>query len=281
MIRDVCVVIGVGGMGVTVARRLGSGRSLVLADIDAEALRHNEDELLGEGHHVTTAQVDVTSHSSVAELAAAADAAGPVTSVVHTAGLSPEQASVSAILAVDLLGVALTLDAFGAVIAHGGAGVVIASMAAHLSPPLAPDVEFQLATAPVDDLLTLQPSDPNRFSGPGEAYAYAKRVNQLCVAQAATAWGRRGARINSISPGIISTAMGRQELAGESGGAMQAMIDGSGCQRIGTADDIAGVVDFLLSPAANFVTGTDILVDGGVTAAFRTGQIEFGQIATG
>jgi NAD(P)-dependent dehydrogenase (short-subunit alcohol dehydrogenase family) len=280
MIRDICVVIGVGGMGATVARRVGPGRSLVLADIDAKALGQTADQLLDEGHRVTTAQVDVTSRSSVVELAAVAAAAGPITSVVHTAGLSPEQATVSAILAVDLLGVALALDAFGAVIEHGGSGVVIASMAAHLNTPLAPDIEFQLATAPVDDLLTLQPSDPNRFSGPGEAYAYAKRVNQLRVAQAATAWGSRGARINSISPGIISTAMGRQELEGESGGAMRAMIDGSGSQRIGTADDIAGVVDFLLSPAANFVTGTDILVDGGVTAAFRTGQIEFGQTVT-
>lgn len=277
MIRDVCVVIGVGGMGAAVARRVGPGRSLLLADIDAEALRHSADQLLDEGHRVTTAEVDVTSRSSVVELAAVAAAAGPVTSVVHTAGLSPEQATVSAILAVDLLGVALTLDAFGTVIEQGGSGVVIASMAAHLNTPLAADVEFQLATAPVDNLLALQPSDPNRFNGPGEAYAYAKRVNQLCVARAATAWGSRGARINSISPGIISTAMGRQELAGESGGAMRAMIDGSGSQRIGTAEDIAGVVDFLLSPAANFVTGTDILVDGGVTAAFRTGQIEFGQ----
>jgi NAD(P)-dependent dehydrogenase (short-subunit alcohol dehydrogenase family) len=280
MIRDVCVVIGVGGMGATVARRVGPGRLLVLADIDAKALAHTADRLLDEGHRVTTAQVDVTSRSSVVEVAAAAATAGPVTSVVHTAGLSPEQATVSAILAVDLLGVALTLDAFATVIEHGGSGVVIASMAAHLNTPLAPDVEFQLATAPVDDLLALQPSDPHRFSGPGEAYAYAKRVNQLRVARAATAWGARGARINSISPGIISTAMGRQEFAGESGGAMRAMIDGSGSQRIGTADDIAGVVDFLLSPAASYVTGTDILVDGGVTAAFRTGQIEFGQPVT-
>ena len=280
MIRDVSVVIGVGGMGVAVARRVGPGRSLVLADVDAEALRHIADQLRDEGHRVTTAHVDVTSRSSVLELAAVAAAAGPVTSVVHTAGLSPEQATVKAILAVDLLGVALTLDAFGAVIEHRGAGVIIASMAAHLNAPMEPHVEFQLATAATEDLLTLAPSDPNRFSGPGEAYAYAKRVNQLRVASAATTWGSRGARINSISPGIISTAMGRQELAGDSGGAMQAMIDGSGSQRIGTADDIAGVVDFLLSPAASYVTGTDILVDGGVTAALRTGQIEFGQTAT-
>jgi NAD(P)-dependent dehydrogenase (short-subunit alcohol dehydrogenase family) len=197
--------------------------------------------------------------------------------VVHTAGLSPEQATVDAILAVDLLGVAQTIDAFGAVITSGGSGVVISSMAAHLNRPIDPDTEFQLATTPTEELLALPVNDPNRFNVPGEAYAHAKRVNQLRVAMAATEWGRRGARINSISPGIISTSMGRQELAGGSGGAMRAMIDGSGTQRPGTADDIAGVVDFLLSPAANFVTGTDILVDGGVTAAFLTRQIDFGK----
>jgi NAD(P)-dependent dehydrogenase (short-subunit alcohol dehydrogenase family) len=264
-------------MGIAVARRAGPGRSLVLADVDTKSLHDTASRLTDEGHNVRSAHVDVTSRSSLAELAALAASIGPVSSVVHTAGLSPEQATVDAILAVDLLGVALMLDAFGAVITSGGSGVVISSMAAHLNPPIEPDIEFQLATTPTEELLTLPVNDPNRFKVPGEAYAHAKRVNQLRVAMAATEWGRRGARINSISPGIISTPMGRQELAGGSGGAMRAMIDGSGTQRPGTADDIAAVVDFLLSPAANFVTGTDILVDGGVTAAFLTGQIDFGK----
>jgi NAD(P)-dependent dehydrogenase (short-subunit alcohol dehydrogenase family) len=249
----------------------------VLADVDTKSLHDTASRLTDEGHDVRGAHVDVTSRSSLAELAALAASIGPVSSVVHTAGLSPEQATVDAILAVDLLGVALMLDAFGAVITSGGSGVVISSMAAHLNPPIEPDIEFQLATTPTDELLALPVNDANRFNLPGEAYAHAKRVNQLRVAMAATEWGRRGARINSISPGIISTPMGRQELAGGSGGAMRAMIDGSGTQRPGTADDIAAVVDFLLSPAANFVTGTDILVDGGVTAAFLTGQIDFGK----
>jgi NAD(P)-dependent dehydrogenase (short-subunit alcohol dehydrogenase family) len=264
-------------MGIAVARRVGPGRSLVLADVDTKSLHDIASRLTDEGHTVRSAHVDVTSRSSLAELTAVAASIGPVSSVVHTAGLSPEQATVGAILAVDLLGVALMLDAFAAVIKSGGSGVVISSMAAHLNRPIDPDIEFQLATTPTEELLTLPVNDPNRFNVPGEAYAHAKRVNQLRVAMAATEWGRRGARINSISPGIISTPMGRQELAGGSGGAMRAMIDGSGAQRPGTADDIAAVVDFLLSPAANFVTGTDILVDGGVTAAFLTGQIDFGK----
>jgi NAD(P)-dependent dehydrogenase (short-subunit alcohol dehydrogenase family) len=265
-------------MGIAVARRVGPGRSLVLADVDPKSLHDAASRLTDEGHNVRGVHVDVTSRGSVAELAAAASSIGPVSSVVHTAGLSPEQATVSAILAVDLLGVALTLDAFGAVIESGGSGVVISSMAAHLNQRIEPDIEFQLATTPTEELLALPANDPDRFKVSGEAYAHAKRVNHLRVAMAATEWGKRGARINSISPGIIATPMGSQELAGDSGGAMRAMIDGSGTQRSGTADDIAAAVDFLLSPAANFVTGTDLLVDGGVTAAFRTGQIDFGRV---
>jgi NAD(P)-dependent dehydrogenase (short-subunit alcohol dehydrogenase family) len=252
----------------------------MLADVEQKRLDQLAEQLTEEGHRVTTSYVDVTSAQSVADLATRAAAAGPVFSVIHTAGLSPEQAEVEAILAVDLLGVALTLDTFGRVIAPEGSGVVISSMAGHLSSPLEPHVEFHLATASTAELLSLPTSDPRGFSGPGEAYGYAKRVNQLRVAQAATPWGARGARINSISPGIIATAMGRQELAGSSGAVMQAMIGDSGCQRLGTADDIAAVVEFLLSPAASFVTGTDILVDGGVTAALRTGQIQFDTVPT-
>jgi NAD(P)-dependent dehydrogenase (short-subunit alcohol dehydrogenase family) len=269
---DVLVIVGVGGMGVAVARRSGAGRTIVLADIDSVALMAAADALIQDGHQVLTREVDVTSRSSVAAVAETARAAGRVTAVVHTAGLSPQQASTEAVLAVDLLGVALSIDEFARVIGSGGAGVVIASMAGHLMPALDPDVERQLATVPAEDLLSLDAC--SNITSSQIAYPFAKRANQIRVAAAAGAWGERGARINSISPGVISTAMGRFELASESGGLMRAMVDNSGLRRLGTPEDIAAAAEFLLGPSASFVTGTDLLVDGGVVGAIRTGTLD-------
>jgi NAD(P)-dependent dehydrogenase (short-subunit alcohol dehydrogenase family) len=273
--RDVLVVVGAGGMGLAVARRVGAGRVILLADISERCLQAASQALTADGHRVLTRQVDVTSRSSVSAVADAAASAGRVTAVVHTAGLSPQQASAEAVMAVDLLGVALSIDEFGRIIEPGGAGVVIASMAGHLQPTLGPEVERQLAQTPTDDLLNLEVC--SSITDSRLAYPFAKRANQIRVAAAAVPWGERGARINSISPGVISTAMGRLELSGESGGLMKAMIDNAGLRRIGTPDDIAAATDFLLGPASAFITGTDLLVDGGVVAAIRTGTIDLAQ----
>ncbi|MGB7146356.1 MAG: SDR family oxidoreductase [Mycobacterium sp.] len=270
--NEVLVVIGVGGMGLSIARRVGAGRTIVLADVNVAGLNAAAGALTDDGHQVLTQEVDVTSRSSVAAVAETAQAAGRVTAIVHTAGLSPEQASAEAVLAVDLLGVALTIDEFGRVIEPGGAGVVIASMAGHMQPALGPAVERQLASTPADELLGLQAC--SRITDSRMAYPFAKRANQIRVAAAAGAWGERGARINSISPGVISTAMGRLELGSESGVLMRAMVDNSGLRRLGTPEDIAAATEFLLGPAAAFVTGTDLLVDGGVIAAIQTGTID-------
>jgi NAD(P)-dependent dehydrogenase (short-subunit alcohol dehydrogenase family) len=272
--NEVLVVIGSGGMGLSIARRIGAGRVIVLADINRACLETVADTLGSDGHQVLTRAVDVTSRSSVAALGEIAERAGRVTAVVHTAGLSPQQASADAILAVDLLGVALVLDEFGRAIAPGGAGVVIASMAARLYPALDPEVERQLATTPTDELLGLQAC--LSITDSRLAYPFAKRANQIRVAAMASTWAERGARINSISPGIISTAMGRLELSGESGAFMQAMVDKAGLRRIGTPDDIAAAAEFLLGPSAGFITGTDLLVDGGVIAAIHSGTTDLG-----
>jgi NAD(P)-dependent dehydrogenase (short-subunit alcohol dehydrogenase family) len=270
--NDVLVIIGVGGMGVSIARRCGAGRTIVLADINVDGLKATSEALVEDGHHVLTQQVDVTSRSSLAAVAETAQGAGRITSVVHTAGLSPQQASADAVLAVDLLGVALSIDEFGKVIEPGGAGVVIASMAGHMMPP--PDAELtkQLATVPAEELLGLEAC--SGITSSQMAYPFAKRANQIRVAAAAGTWGRRGARINSISPGVISTSMGRLELDSESGTLMRAMVDNSGLRRYGTPEDIANATEFLLGPSASFVTGTDLLVDGGVVAAISTGTID-------
>ncbi|RZU65328.1 NAD(P)-dependent dehydrogenase (short-subunit alcohol dehydrogenase family) [Microterricola gilva] len=273
MPNEVLVVIGTGGMGVAASRRLGGGKTVLLADFNASALDALAETLRDEGQQVETQHVDVSSRESVRALARAAAALGPVAQVLHTAGLSPAQAPTEAILAVDLLGVAIVLEEFAEVIAPGGAGVVISSMSGHFVPALDRELEGQLAMTPGDQLLSLPATSPDAFASAGHAYSFSKRANQLRVRAASTTWGAKGARINSISPGVISTRMGRQELASESGANMRAMVDGSGTGRLGTPDDIAAAVAFLFSDAASFITGTDLLVDGGAVAAVMTGAV--------
>jgi len=269
--HQVAVIIGLGGMGEAIARRQGTGRHLLLADVDERALERTAALLRGSGHDVTVQPVDVTSAESVRALADTAAAAGPVTQVIHTAGLSPTQASAAAIIRVDLLGTAHVIDAFEAVIAPGGAGVVIASMAGTLAAGSLPaELELALAQTPTDQLLDLPVWASPAFSDAGAAYSAAKRGNQLRVQAASARWGRRGARINSISPGVISTPMGQEELASENGQRMRALVAASGTGRVGTAEDIAHAAAFLLGPDASFITGTDLLVDGGVVAGVRS-----------
>lgn len=270
MRHEVAVIIGTGGMGMAIARRLGSGKTLLLADFNKEALDRAAGTLRGEGHSVHVHPVDVSLPESVAALAAAAAELGPVTTVAHTAGLSPEQAPVDAILRVDLLGTALVLDEFVRVIAPGGAAVIVASMAGHLTAPLPPEQERALATTSTSELLALEFLGPDQIEHPATAYGVAKHANVLRVRSAAASWGAAQARVNSISPGVISTAIGRQELTGEAGGAVRWLIENSATGRLGTPDDIAAAAAFLLGPDAGFITGTDLLVDGGVIASVRS-----------
>lgn len=269
---DVLVVIGAGGMGQAIAGRLGPGKTIVLADNNDVALERAAHRLTAQGHVVESRNVDITSAESVKGLAEAAHDLGPVTQVAHSAGLSPSQASAAAILAVDLVGVAVVLEEFGAVIAPGGAGIVIASMAGHLFPPLPSDQQHALAHVPSAELLSIPFLSTDELD-PTMAYGIAKQANHCRVAAAASRWGERGARINSISPGIISTTMGRHELSSPFGEAMRHMVEGSPAGRLGTADDIAAVAAFLLGPEASFVTGADVLVDGGVTAAMHSSNL--------
>jgi len=244
---------------------------VLLGDVTDGALDAAAAPLRDEGHDVAVHRADVSDRASVDALAEAASALGDVRSIVHTAGLSPVQASAQDVIAVDLLGVAYVLDAFGRVVASGGAGVVIASMAAHLLPPLPAEDEAAIAGAEPSDLGSLECVSAAASGDSGLAYAFAKQGAAVRVRAAAAAWGHRGARVNAISPGVIATSMGRAELDGPSGEFMRSMVASSGSGRLGTPDDIAAAVEFLLSSRASFVTGVDLLVDGGVVAAMRSG----------
>jgi NAD(P)-dependent dehydrogenase (short-subunit alcohol dehydrogenase family) len=265
----VVVVTGLGGMGSAIAKRLGSGSTVVLADFNPDTLTAAADQMRADGYRVVEHPTDVSDETSVASLVDTASGLGRVEVLVHTAGLSPVQASAEAILRVDLLGSALLLDGFASAIADGGSGVVIASMAGSLQ-PIDPDLEHRLAITPTADLLGLPELRLAATGDPATAYGLAKRANQLRVRAASVTWGRRKARVNSISPGVISTPMGVAELQGPFGEVMRAMVAGSASGRLGTPHDIAAAVEFLIGPHATFITGTDLLVDGGVVAALLT-----------
>jgi NAD(P)-dependent dehydrogenase (short-subunit alcohol dehydrogenase family) len=268
MSRSVLVVIGVGGMGVAIARRLGSGRTVLLADHSPQALAAAEAAL--PGFTVHTAEVDVSSAASVADLVGVAAGLGPVGQVAHTAGLSPSQAGPDMIMKVDLLGVALVLDAFVHVIEPGGAGVVVASVAGLTLPAFPDEHDAALAWAPAGELLDLPFTRPEAVTDSTFAYSLAKHANRLRVRAASTAWGERGARLNSISPGVIATPMGREELEGKNGDGIRAMLRVAGVKRPGTPEEIADAAVFLLGDESSYITGTDIVIDGGAIAAMTT-----------
>jgi len=273
MNKEVVVVIGVGGIGQAIARRQGAGKTVLLADINEDTLASAAGELRSMGHTITTQRVDVSVRESVAALANSAAGLGSVTQVITTAGLSPVQASPSAILAVDLLGVALVLEEFGRVIASGGAGIVISSMAGHMLPPLSPEQNEALAYTPAGDLLKLTFLAADGVPNSGAAYGISKRANHLRVQAAGIDWGERGARVNSISPGIILTPLAEEEMAGPGGPRYREMIQASPAGRVGTTDEIASAAAYLLGPDAGFITGSDLLIDGGVIAAIRSGRL--------
>src|SRR4051794_23349199 len=210
--NDVLVITGSGGIGQAIARRQGPGKHILFADISEENLASAATALEDLGHTVSTRRVDVASRDSVHALADAAAGLGAVVQVVHTAGVSPVQAPAATVLSVDLLGTALVLEEFGRVIAPGGAGIVISSMAGHMFPPFDPEQEHALAHTPVDELLALPFLNPEGMGG--AAYGYAKRGNYLRVQAESVAWGQRGARVNAISPGIIITPLARDEMSG-------------------------------------------------------------------
>jgi NAD(P)-dependent dehydrogenase (short-subunit alcohol dehydrogenase family) len=255
-----------------IARRLGGGRRLFLADASADQLEGAVSRLRAEGLLVEGRRVDVSDRGSVEKLASEAGSAGHLEAVIHTAGVSPVMATARQIFEVDLLGTAHVIDAFYSVCGPGTSLVCVASMAGNFA-SLSPGLERHLATAPSEHLLEHDGVDLDS-PDPGAAYVVAKRGNQLRVEAAAHQWGGKGARLNTISPGVISTPMGLQELQGPMGAHIQTMIDRSGARRVGTPDEIAGVAAFLAGPESSFITGNNILVDGGAVAAQKWNETQ-------
>jgi NAD(P)-dependent dehydrogenase (short-subunit alcohol dehydrogenase family) len=271
--KNVVVVIGAGSIGQAVARRVSAGKHVLLADLRDDNVVAAARTLSDAGYDVSTAAVDVTSRASVRALVENAANIGEIAGLIHAAGVSPSQASPQTILKVDLYGTALVLEEFGNVIAHGGAGVVIASQSGHRLPPLSVEQNKALATTPVDELLRLPMLQPDQVKDSLYAYQISKRGNSLRVMAEAVRWGTRGARINTISPGIIITPLANDELRGPRGAGYRRMIEVSAAGRAGTPDEVGAVGALLMGPDGAFITGSDFLMDGGVTAAYWFGEL--------
>jgi NAD(P)-dependent dehydrogenase (short-subunit alcohol dehydrogenase family) len=270
---NVIVVIGAGSIGLAIARRVSAGKRVLLADLRLENAEAAAKVLGDAGFEVSTATVDVSVRESVQALVHAATRLGEVTGVIHAAGVSPSQASPAAILKVDLYGTALVLEEFGKVIARGGAAVVIASQSGHRLPALTAEQNSLLAMTPVDELLALPMLQPDQVTDPLNAYQLSKRGNSLRVMAEAVRWGKRGARVNTISPGIIFTPLAKDELSGPRGEGYRRMIEDCAAGRGGTPDEVGTVGALLMGQEGAFITGSDFLMDGGVTAAYWYGDL--------
>jgi NAD(P)-dependent dehydrogenase (short-subunit alcohol dehydrogenase family) len=270
---EVTVVIGAGQIGQAIARRVSAGKHVLLADLHQASADAAAEVLADAGFDVSTAAVDVSSRESVHALAEAAAARGDITGVIHAAGVSPSQAPPEVILAVDLYGTALVLEEFGTIIAPGGSAVVIASQSGHRLGPLTAEQDAALATTPADELLSLPMLQPDEVTDSLHAYQLAKRGNSLRVMAEAVRWGRRGARVNTISPGIIITPLARDELTGPRGEGYRRMLELSPAGRAGTPDEVGTVGALLMGPDGAFITGSDFLMDGGVTASYFFGEL--------
>ena len=270
---NVIVVIGAGLIGQAIARRIGAGKHIVLADLRPKNAETAARIFHDAGFSVSTAKVDVSSRESVHALVEGASSKGEITGLIHAAGVSPSQAPPDIILKVDLYGAALVLEEFGKIIAPGGAGAVIASMSGHRLPALSIEQDKLLATTPVEELLALPMLQPDQVKDPLHAYQISKRGNSLRVMAEAVRWGKSGARVNTISPGIIITPLANDELNGPRGEGYRRMINISAAGRAGTPDEVGTVGALLMSSEGAFITGSDFLLDGGVTAAYWFGEL--------
>ena len=270
--KEVVALLGAGSMGMAIAERVAQNRIVLLGDISEKALETSRQKLEYSGYHVETMRVDASDKDSIYAFAKKAKELGNVKYYIHTAGASPNQTNPQHMIKLDLIGSAYALDAFGEVMAKDGAGILISSQTGYMLPqPLTNEEEYALTMTPADELSHLPMLQPNVIVNSGIAYIMSKRANQLRVRKAAIDWGKRGARINTISPGVVVTPLAYDEFRA-AGEGYQKMIEASAMHRVGNPAEIANAAQFLLSDQASFITGTDLLVDGGTIAAIKTGE---------
>ena len=272
--KNVMILTGAGQIGMAIARRMGYGMKIVIGDKKPENAKAISDIMNQAGFDTTAMEMDLSSRESIRAIIAEGQKYGPITMLVNAAGVSPSQAPIEAILKVDLYGTAVLLEEVGKVIAPGGVGVTISSQSGHRMPALTPREDEQLACTPTEELLKLDLLQPEHIRDTLHAYQLAKRCNEKLVMAESVKWGERGARVNSISPGIIVTPLALDEFNGPRGDFYKNMFAKCPAGRPGTADEVANVAELLMSPKGAFITGADFLIDGGATASYFYGPLK-------
>lgn len=271
---DVMILTGAGQIGMAIARRMGYGMKIVIGDkskANADAIAKTMNEA---GFDAIAVEMDLSSRASILGLIAEAQKYGEISMLVNAAGVSPSQASIKTILKVDLYGTAVLLEEVGKIIKHGGVGVTISSQSGHRMPALTPEQDALLALTPTEELLSLDMLQEENIHDTLHAYQMAKRCNVKRVMAEAVKWGEHGARINSISPGIIVTPLALDEFNGPRGDFYKNMFAKCPAGRPGTADEVANVAELLMSGKGAFITGADFLMDGGTTASYFYGPLK-------
>lgn len=271
---DVMILTGAGQIGMAIARRTGYGMKIVIGDKKPENAQAIAKIMNDAGFDVEAMEMDLSSRESIKNLISKAQEYGDITMLVNAAGVSPSQAPIEAILKVDLYGTAVLLEEVGKVIKEGGVGVTISSQSGHRMPALTPEEDEQLACTPTEELLNLDILQPENIKDTLHAYQMAKRCNEKRVMAESVKWGEKGARINSISPGIIVTPLAIDEFNGPRGDFYKNMFAECPAGRPGTADEVANVAELLMSGKGAFITGADFLIDGGATASYFYGPLK-------
>lgn len=257
-----------------IARRIAFGKKILVGDKNLENAEAIATIMNEAGFDVEACQMDLSDRTSILKMIARAQELGSVTALINAAGVSPSQAPIEAILAVDLYGTAVLLEEVGKIIAPGGVGVTISSQSGKRMPALTAEEDRQLATTPCEDLLSLPFLQPENVRDTLHAYQLAKRCNEKRVMAEAVKWGERGARINSISPGIIVTPLAIDEFNSPRGDFYQNMFAKCPAGRPGTADEVGALAEFIMGPQGAFITGSDFLIDGGATASYYYGPLQ-------